>query len=71
MREKYGIYIAGGMADLRGKVIRIGSMGVVDRRIVVRTVSALECTLKELGWDFKMGSGVEAALNVFSKYSNI
>lgn len=71
MRERYGIYIAGGMADLKGKIIRIGSMGVVDRRITMITLSALECTLKELGWTFKIGSGIEAALSVFSKYSNL
>lgn len=71
MRERYGIYIAGGMADLRGKIIRIGSMGIVNRQIVLRTVSSLECTLKELGWNFKIGSGVEAALSVFSRYSDI
>jgi aspartate aminotransferase-like enzyme len=71
MRERYGVYIAGGMADLRGKIIRIGNMGIVDRQIVLRTVNSLECTLKELGWDFKIGSGVEAALNVFSKYLGI
>ncbi|MDH5816099.1 MAG: alanine--glyoxylate aminotransferase family protein [Candidatus Nezhaarchaeota archaeon] len=71
MREKYGIYIAGGMAELRGKIIRIGSMGIVDRRIVMTTINALECTLKELGWNFKVGSGVEAAFDVFSKYLGI
>jgi len=70
MREKYGVYIAGGMADLRDKIIRIGSMGIVNRQIVIRTISSLECTLKELEWDFKLGSGVEAALNVFSKHSD-
>ncbi len=71
MREKYGVYIAGGMADLRGKIIRIGNMGLVNRQIVLRTVNSLECTLKELGWNFKLGSGVEAALDVFSKYSDV
>lgn len=71
MREKYGVYIAGGMAELRGKIIRIGSMGIVNRQIVLTTISALEGTLKELGWNLRIGSGVEAALEVFSKYSKI
>jgi len=69
MREKYNISIAGGMADLRGKIIRIGSMGIIDKSMVIRTVSALECTLKELGFKIDVGVGVEAALEVFSKYS--
>jgi aspartate aminotransferase-like enzyme len=71
MREKYRVYIAGGMADLRGKIIRIGNMGIVNRQIVMRTINSLECTLKELEWSFKVGSGIEAALNVFSKYSDV
>ncbi|MCS7139083.1 MAG: alanine--glyoxylate aminotransferase family protein [Candidatus Nezhaarchaeota archaeon] len=66
MREKYNIYIAGGMADLRGKIIRIGSMGIVDQSIVMTTISALECTLKELGHNLEVGAGIEAALKVFS-----
>jgi aspartate aminotransferase-like enzyme len=65
------VYIAGGMADLRGKIIRIGNMGIVNRQIVMRTINSLECTLKELEWSFKVGSGIEAALNVFSKYSDV
>ncbi len=71
MREKYGVYIAGGVADLRGKIIRIGNMGIVNRHIVLRTINSLECALKELGWGFEIGSGVEAALEVFSKRSGV
>ncbi len=68
MREKYDISIAGGMADLKGKVIRIGSMGVINQSMVIATISALECTLKELGYMVELGSGVEAALSVFSRF---
>jgi len=71
MREKYGVYIAGGMADLRGKIIRIGNMGIVNRHIILRTINSLECALKELGWSLEIGSGVEAALDVFSKHSGV
>ncbi|MDI9620213.1 MAG: alanine--glyoxylate aminotransferase family protein [Candidatus Nezhaarchaeota archaeon] len=65
MREKHNIYISGGMAELKGKIIRVGSMGIVNQSIVITTINALECTLKELGYDVELGSGVSEASKVF------
>ncbi len=42
VREKHEIIIAGGMGRLKGKVIRIGCMGIVSLDIVSRTLSAIE-----------------------------
>jgi len=67
LREKYKVVVSGGMGKLKGSIIRIGSMGVVSRYEILRTVSALEHTLKELGISFKFGEGVSAAREVFDK----
>ncbi len=49
LSQKYGIIIAGGMGSNRGKIFRIGSMGIISDREVITTLRALELTLKELG----------------------
>ncbi|HML06078.1 MAG TPA: alanine--glyoxylate aminotransferase family protein, partial [Methanobacterium sp.] len=60
MRDKYKIVLAGGQDHLKGNVFRIGHMGNVTYRDIVTTISALEMTLKELGFDICLGNGVAA-----------
>lgn len=67
MKEKYGIVIADGQAQLKGKIFRIGHMGVTDHKDILATMGALELTLKEIGRDVELGRGVAAAETVFSK----
>jgi aspartate aminotransferase-like enzyme len=65
MRDKYGITIAGGQNQLKGKIARIAHCGYYGAFDIVTTVSALEMTLKELGADVELGAGVAAAQRVF------
>jgi serine---pyruvate transaminase len=65
MRDKYGITIAGGQNQLKGKIARIAHCGYYGAFDVVTTVAALEMTLKELGADVELGAGVSAAQRVF------
>ena len=65
MSDKYGITIAGGQDHLSGKIFRIGHLGYYDRFDVTTTLSGLEMTLKELGYDFELGKSLEAAEKVF------
>ncbi len=61
MADKYGITIAGGQADYKGKIFRIGHLGDVDVLDVVTTFSALEMVLAELGYDkFEAGDSLKA-----------
>ncbi len=61
MRDKYKIELAGGQDHLKGNVFRIGHMGNVTHREIITTISSLEMTLRELGFDICMGDGVAAA----------
>ncbi|RLE52069.1 MAG: aminotransferase [Candidatus Methanomethylicota archaeon] len=61
LKERHGVVIAGGMGALKGKVIRIGCMGIISEELVLKTVSALEEALISLGYDVKRGSAVSAA----------
>ncbi len=60
MKDKHGVVIAGGQGNIKGKVFRIGHLGYVDKLDLIMTFSALEMTLKELGYNFEPGAGVGA-----------
>lgn len=65
MKSEYGITIADGQDDLKGKVFRIGHLGYYDKFDILTTMAGLELTLKKLGYEFRLGAGVGAAEAVF------
>jgi len=65
MRVKYGVTIAGGQGKLAGKIIRIGHLGYFGIFDIIIAISALEITLKELGYEFEIGSGITEAEKIF------
>jgi aspartate aminotransferase-like enzyme len=67
MRDTYGITIAGGQSELKGKVIRIAHMGFIEEFDIIVGISCLEKVLKQMGYKFEMGAGVKAAQEVFLK----
>ncbi len=67
MRQKHGMQIAGGQDHIKGKVIRIGHMGYLDRFDALSVISAIEMTLAEMGHKFELGSGVAAAQRVLAE----
>ncbi len=60
MRSKYGIHVAAGQGELKGKMIRLNHMGYVDAVDTVGAIAAMEWTLAEQGYKFEMGAGVTA-----------
>ncbi len=64
LRERFGITVAGGQDQAKGKIIRIAHLGYADTFDVVTAVSALEMALSGLGHPVKLGAGVGAALQV-------
>lgn len=65
MRDKYGITIAGGQSQLKGKIARVAHCGYYGAFDILTTFSGLEMTLTELGADIELGAGVAAAQRVF------
>ena len=61
MKNKYGVTIAGGQDDYAGRIFRIGHLGYFGDFDIITTIAALEMSLKELGYQFEMGSGIKAA----------
>ncbi len=62
--ERFGITVAGGQDQAKGKIIRIAHLGYYDRLDVIMVVSALEMLLKEMGHCFELGAGIKAAEEV-------
>jgi Serine-pyruvate aminotransferase/archaeal aspartate aminotransferase len=50
MKERYGVHIAGGMGKTKGKIFRIGNMGMVTPERVSRALEALAGSLRALGF---------------------
>ena len=67
IKASYGFHIAGGQGDLKGKIVRFSHMGYVDAFDTLGVISALELTLRQLGYKFEMGAGVAAAQKVFAE----
>ncbi len=66
LKEEFGILVAGGQAQLKGKIFRIGHMGNVGFGDLIQVLAALEVVLRRNGHSFTLGEGVRAALEVLS-----
>jgi len=65
MRNKYHVELAGGQDHLKGKIFRIGHMGNITHRELITTISGLEMTLRELGFEVEMGEAVAAVADTY------
>ena len=66
-RDRYGVTIAGGQGQLKGKIARIAHCGYFGAFDTIVTVAALEFALRDLGHDVELGAGVAAAQRVFAQ----
>ncbi|MBT4138442.1 MAG: alanine--glyoxylate aminotransferase family protein [Candidatus Latescibacteria bacterium] len=67
LRARFGITVGGGLAHLRGHLIRISNLGFVDDLDILTVVSAFEMSLQKMGWSFTPGVGVAAVEKVLSE----
>ncbi|MDP6777279.1 MAG: alanine--glyoxylate aminotransferase family protein [Candidatus Latescibacteria bacterium] len=67
LRVRFGIILGGGLAHLRGRIVRISNLGYVDDLDILSVVSALEVGLMHLAWPFHTGTGVAAAEDALFK----
>lgn len=68
MKREHGILLAGGQAQLKGKIFRIGHMGNVGCPELMAALAALEAVLKKSGQKLELGAGLRAAQGVFDEY---
>ncbi|NQT29047.1 MAG: alanine--glyoxylate aminotransferase family protein [Candidatus Saganbacteria bacterium] len=62
IRNRFGVELAPGQGDFKGKLFRIGHLGYVDKLELVATIGALELLFNQLGAKVEIGTGVKAAL---------
>jgi aspartate aminotransferase-like enzyme len=67
MRDSYGVTIAGGQSEMKGKIFRFAHMGYIGEFDIIAGISCLEKVLAQMGYKFELGAGVAAAEKVFLK----
>ncbi|MFH0838986.1 MAG: alanine--glyoxylate aminotransferase family protein [Candidatus Omnitrophota bacterium] len=67
MRDKYGVGIAGGQAELKGKVFRIAHMGFIRDTDIVTAINVLTMALMEMGYKCDVASGINALMQELMK----
>jgi aspartate aminotransferase-like enzyme len=69
VRKQFGITLAGGQGDLKGKIFRIGHIGWFDVFDITTALAAIEIVLADLGADIERGVAVTAALEAYEHSS--
>ncbi len=64
LRDRFGMTLAGGQDQAKGKIFRISHMGYIDRADIIAVISALECVLRDLGYKFDFGAGAKKASDI-------
>jgi aspartate aminotransferase-like enzyme len=65
--DEHGVVISGGQGKMAGKMWRWGTMGVVSEADIVAALAAFEIVIRQMGYPFKDGAAVNAALGVFAR----
>jgi len=61
LREEFGVSIAGGQGQLKGKIIRFAHMGYIGKADLLVGFACLEMVLTKLGYKVEKGKAVAAA----------
>jgi len=69
LRTRFGITLAGGQGDLKGKIFRIGHIGWFDVFDITTALAAIEIVAADLGADIERGVAVTAALEAYEHSS--
>ncbi|HJT78188.1 MAG TPA: alanine--glyoxylate aminotransferase family protein [Gemmataceae bacterium] len=67
LEKQYGLKVAGGQDQLKGKILRLGHMGYIDRFDVLAGLAGIELVLKEMGHPVEPGRGIAAAQRVWAE----
>jgi serine---pyruvate transaminase len=71
LRERFGITLANGQGELKGKVIRIGHIGWFDVFDITTALAALEVALGDAGAEIERGVAVSRALEAYAERAHV
>lgn len=64
LRQRFGMFFAGGQDQMKGKIVRFAHLGFVSRFDLLDGIAALEFALREEGYQSDLGAGAKAAMQV-------
>jgi aspartate aminotransferase-like enzyme len=67
LRERFGVTVAGGQGELRGKVVRIGHIGAIELADVCAALAALEAVLAGFGHAVEEGASAARAAEAYAE----
>ena len=71
LRDRFGITIANGQAELKGKIFRIGHIGWFDVFDIVTALAAVELVLADAGAEIERGVAVTRALEAWAEHTPV
>jgi aspartate aminotransferase-like enzyme len=71
LRDRFGITIADGQGDLKGKIFRIGHIGYFDVFDIAAALAAVEVVLGESGAEIERGAAVTRAHETFAEPARV
>jgi len=67
LRDDFGITVAGGQDQAKGKIFRISHIGDIDKTDVLSVIAAVESVLSGLGYEFNFGAATKRASEILSE----
>ena len=71
LRERFGITIANGQGELKGKIFRIGHIGWFDVFDITTALAAVELVLTDAGAEIERGVAVTRALEAWAEHTPV
>lgn len=71
LRDRFGITIANGQGDLKGKIFRIGHIGWFDIFDITTALAAVELVLADAGAEIERGVAVTRALDAWAEHTRV
>jgi len=71
LRERFGITIANGQGDLKGKIFRIGHIGWFDIFDITTALAAVELVLADASAEIERGVAVTRALEAWAEHTPV
>jgi serine---pyruvate transaminase len=71
LRDRFGITIANGQAELKGKILRIGHIGWFDIFDITTALAAVELALADAGAEIERGVAVTRALEAWAEHTRV
>jgi aspartate aminotransferase-like enzyme len=66
LRDEFGITVAGGQDQAKGKIFRVSHIGDIDKTDTLSIIAAIESVLNLLGYEFNFGAATKKASEILT-----